>query len=232
MDQQQKVLYVVFSVIVVVVAVCAIAVVFLLPPQEVVIQDESVPGSREARTETFDPSTWVQDGENVPEFTPEEPDDGIIVIGASDDNGTAGAEGTSAGSISIVQADEASAAKQIPTSVPTAADIEKPSAPPLRSSQASSSASAKPRTVRTVEYWIQAGSFTSRSRAEASQDELKKSGFNCLITSKTVGGTNHFRLRLGPYEDKNEADKFLGWIRGLDNYSGSYVTEVYTQKTL
>ena len=233
MAQQQKILYGVFTIIIVLAVVCVAAVIFFLPSSpEVTVNDDTQDTANAAKTDTFDPSTWVQNGETVPEFNAQEPDDGIIVIGVED-----------AGKQPEKTAEQSEKAKPdaAVVSVPSARDIETPANPPRQTSVARSTSGASgsvpqsapaKKTVRAVEYWIQAGSYTSRSRAENSQTELKKQGFSGVITTKEIGGVNHYRLRFGPYEDKNEADKFLGWIRGIKNYEGSYRSEVYVQKTL
>ncbi|MBN2508933.1 MAG: SPOR domain-containing protein [Spirochaetales bacterium] len=235
---QQKILYGVFTLVIVLAVVCVLALAFI-PSTPVVVEEDSPQTPDQARTETYDPSTWVQNGDTVPDFKPLEPDDGVIVIGVEEPDAVKDAEQKPEAAALVTKENNESAPL---LSVPSARDIKTPPAPPKQTASrptASAAASAAPRqtapvkrAVRAVEYWIQAGSFTSRSRAEESQSELKKNGFVCLITSKTVDGINYYRLRLGPYENKNEAEKFLGWIRGLERFGQSYISEVYVQKTL
>jgi len=96
----------------------------------------------------------------------------------------------------------------------------------------SSVAAPAPRKVNVLEYWIQAGSYSSKSRAESSGKILLDKGFPNLITIKTVNNDDFFRVRMGPYSSKGEAEKFLSWVKKIDSYEKSYISEVYVQKTV
>ena len=86
---------------------------------------------------------------------------------------------------------------------------------------------AKPAVVN--EYWIQVASFTSISHAEDVLDQLKEKGLSPVITSKTVKEDTYYRVRIGPYANKDEAEKFLAWIKKLDAYTESYISLVPRQ---
>ena len=90
----------------------------------------------------------------------------------------------------------------------------------------------QPRSVRVTLFWIQAGSYLSRSRAEEANVSLAKAGVTGRITSVNVSGETYFRVRIGPYEAKAEADKFLTWLKDIESFEGSYISEVYTTKTV
>jgi cell division protein FtsN len=99
---------------------------------------------------------------------------------------------------------------------------------------AAQQAPAKPatRTVRGTEYWIQAGSYTSQTRAEQVKEKLQAKGIKSRIVSKDVQGQNYFRVRIGPYENREEAEKFLAWIKEMQDFEGSYISQVYVEKTI
>jgi DedD protein len=88
------------------------------------------------------------------------------------------------------------------------------------------------RTVGVTEYWIQTGSYTSRSRADLIKKELDELGLNGRILSKDINGTQYYRVRVGPYEDKAEADKFLAWVKDREQFQQSYISQVYRKKTV
>lgn len=90
---------------------------------------------------------------------------------------------------------------------------------------------ATPVTETGVEYWIQVGSFTKTSQAEDTKRVLAAKGVTSVIQTKDVAGTNYFRVRIGPYANKPEAEKFLDWITNLSDYSGSYISEVAYSRT-
>jgi cell division protein FtsN len=106
--------------------------------------------------------------------------------------------------------------------------------PPAAEAQPSMEQAPAPvsRTVTVKEYWIQAGSYTSRTRADRIKDELYELGLSGRILSKDVDGTQYYRVRIGPYSQKAEADKFLTWVKEKDNFENSYISEVYRKKTI
>lgn len=106
-----------------------------------------------------------------------------------------------------------------------AAPASKAPAPP-------SSQAPKPKTVTVTEWWIQASSPTSRTRAESLQAELARQGLSSVITLKDVDGTTHYRVRIGPYTTEKEA---LGWrdrIRALPDCAEAYVSKTTVQRTM
>ncbi len=105
-----------------------------------------------------------------------------------------------------------------------AAAVSKPAAPERITEK-------KPTTITKKEYEIQVGSYKTRNYAESINNQLKKLGFPGLIRTRDIGGVTYYRVRLGPYSNENEAQKFLSWIRDIDGLGESYisqVTRVYT----
>lgn len=101
--------------------------------------------------------------------------------------------------------------KPRPTPVP------KPTTPPRR-------------LERVTEYWIQAGSFQSRSKADALNEKLVEHGFQGQVKTREVNSSTYYRVRIGPYQNKKEAEKFLEWLKVLDGMQRSFITEVYSNK--
>ncbi|ULQ59366.1 SPOR domain-containing protein [Brucepastera parasyntrophica] len=93
----------------------------------------------------------------------------------------------------------------------------KPPAPP-----------AKPVTV--TEYWIQTGSFSNKLNAEKARDKLTARYLNAEIFTKEVNSSTTYRVRVGPYKTKAEADYWLGTVKDMPDFSGSYVSEVKTKQ--
>ncbi|MDA8427323.1 MAG: SPOR domain-containing protein, partial [Treponema sp.] len=71
--------------------------------------------------------------------------------------------------------------------------------------------------VRVTEYWIQAASFTSRDRADELKRELARKGIASLITVKDMAGTSWYRVRVGPYSIKAEAESWLAKVQSVPN---------------
>jgi DedD protein len=92
-------------------------------------------------------------------------------------------------------------------------------------------AQAKTVPKKTVtEYWIQAGSFASKQNAEKARETLAGRYINAEIFTKDAAGGTSYRVRVGPYQTKTEAEYWLGTIKELPGYAGSFVTEVKTRK--
>jgi cell division septation protein DedD len=93
-------------------------------------------------------------------------------------------------------------------------------------------APSTPRTVKVVEYWIQTGSYKSQSKAEDLADLLADKGLAGRIFSYTSGGSTFFRVRIGPYTNKEEANKFLGIVKGIQGLEASYISAVAGTRTI
>ncbi len=89
-----------------------------------------------------------------------------------------------------------------------------------------------PKEVRVTEYWIQTGSYQSRSRAELVAGKLSEQGLPGRITTRDLGGTAYFRVRIGPYLDRGEAEKFLNWIKSLEGFESSYISQLASRRTI
>jgi cell division protein FtsN len=118
-------------------------------------------------------------------------------------------------------------------------------APPERAGAGAGAAAAKasqkkavaasaprPKAVSVTEYWIQAGSFSSYSRADEVTRRLEERGLAARTTTRDLNGKTHFRVRVGPYTSKAEAEKFLGWIRELKGFETSYISMVASRRTM
>ena len=89
---------------------------------------------------------------------------------------------------------------------------------------------APKRTKHVIEYWIQAGSFTKRSSADDLTEKLAEHGFQAQVRTRELDGITYYRVRIGPYENKKEAEKFLDWIKVLEGMQESYISQITTDK--
>lgn len=98
-------------------------------------------------------------------------------------------------------------------------------------SKPAKAAPAKTKTpVAVTEYWIQTGSFASKLNAEKARESLTKRALKAEIFTKEVSGATNYRVRVGPYTAKSEADYWLGTIKDVAEFKGSYISEVKTKK--
>lgn len=90
--------------------------------------------------------------------------------------------------------------------------------------------SKKAQTKTVTEYWIQTGSFASKLNAEKVRSSLTAKYLAAEIFTKQVSGKMTYRVRVGPYANKKEADYWLGTLRDSPDFKGSYVSEVKARR--
>jgi cell division septation protein DedD len=129
---------------------------------------------------------------------------------------------------------DALAAAAVPKDVPAAAPV--PSVTAL-SSKAREAAASKPVTpkpdTRTTtvaavkpatsnQYWIQAGSFASKNKADNARVELESAKIPVEVFTHTVpNGTIMYRVRVGPYTSESEAVYWQTQIGQIKNFEGT-----------
>lgn len=99
---------------------------------------------------------------------------------------------------------------------------------PVPTPKPSSKPTVQEYTVR--EFWIQAASYKSRTRAQYLIETLAAEGITARITTKTVQGKSFYRVRIGPYTSEQEAKKFLMWVQGISELENSYISVVYAKR--
>jgi cell division protein FtsN len=133
-------------------------------------------------------------------------------------------------------AQAAPAAKSAPAarpSTPAAAPRPKPSTPAQTASSAPAARST-PTPASTVKaavqapanrnnYWVQTGSFSTKTRAEGAKDMLAAKGITPIIENRDVNGKTFFRVRVGPYTSQNEADYWLSLIKNINGFEDSQI---------
>ncbi len=193
----------------------------------------------------FDPIEWMRSSENYPGLREpqesagekKEQEESFIVVYGQDDSGE---DSEQEPPVAPQQQEKDSAKEERPSTDPapqesvsdsqTAAKEVPEKKKREETTQEQKRYEGTEKTIRTVEYWIQTGSYTSKSRAEQVRDELEKKGFTSRITVKDVEGEQYFRVRIGPYKHEQEAEKFLKWVKEIEKFEKSYVSQVYSEK--
>ncbi|AEF84229.1 sporulation repeat domain protein [Treponema primitia ZAS-2] len=103
------------------------------------------------------------------------------------------------------------------TSAPAAAPARQPTAAPSTVASVPSPSKARDN------YWVQTGSFSTKVRAEGVRETLSGKGITSLIENREVEGKTYFRVRVGPYTSKNEADYWLALIKSINGFEESQV---------
>lgn len=81
-----------------------------------------------------------------------------------------------------------------------------------------------PKAYPNIKYWIQVFSTNNRDRASTIQNELDTQGIKAVIVTKNINNDIYYRLRIGPYYNKDEGNKFLEWIRRNKKYQDAYIS--------
>jgi cell division septation protein DedD len=81
--------------------------------------------------------------------------------------------------------------------------------------------------TRGREYWIQVLSSPNRDRVENLKKGLATRGWAGRITVKNLNGIDYYRLRYGPFNQSDEANKFLGFVKAVKGLESSYTVEEY-----
>lgn len=76
-------------------------------------------------------------------------------------------------------------------------------------------------------YWVQVFSTGNRNKAYSIKSEFEKRGITMLVVTKTINNKLYYRLRIGPYYNKSEGNKFLQWVRKIDVYKDAYLAINY-----
>lgn len=91
----------------------------------------------------------------------------------------------------------------------------------------------EPRRIRVTEHWIQLISSPNKERVDLVRERLREEySLGARLTTKEVDSATYYRLRLGPYDDRGEAEKFLSWIRDIDGFAEAYISEEYPLRTV
>ncbi|HEY9595659.1 MAG TPA: SPOR domain-containing protein [Spirochaetia bacterium] len=83
---------------------------------------------------------------------------------------------------------------------------------------------------RTNQYWIQTGSYKSQTKAEDLVAMLAGKGLTGRLFSTTANNDTFYRVRIGPYASKAEAEKFLGIVKQLQGLEASFISMVPAKK--
>jgi DedD protein len=74
-------------------------------------------------------------------------------------------------------------------------------------------------------YWIQTGSFANKAWAEEAQKKLDAKGITSVIENREVNGAVWYRVRMGPYTSKDEAEFWQKLVVTIDGFQNSQVWE-------
>lgn len=80
------------------------------------------------------------------------------------------------------------------------------------------------REIRESAYWVQVIASSNVSTAEAVRDNLAGRGLPARVMTQNTGEEIVYRVRLGAFDTKDEAENYAGTVREIDGFGDSYVT--------
>jgi len=223
--ERNRVLWVIFSISLFLVVVLAGGLYLLRPVSK---QDAQVSAEETPSIRGFDAFEYVRGKSELPGLT-EEPEEMVIIVGEREEAPTQEPPVRPEETKTIIPVPEKAIepaprvvsrpkATRPAATVPVTRPVQKPAPQPA------------PREVSVTEYWIQAGSYTSTSRAQEVAQALEDQGLVSKITTRALSGKIYYRVRIGPYQNKPEAEKFLGWVKAVKGFESSYISMVYTKR--
>lgn len=247
--EQNKVLMIIVSVAIFFAAIVGVGVALLYP------RGDSADLVAEGRaTEEFDPIEYVRRPEQAPLTEAEEEDPVIIVYGDREE----GAEDTGDTTVSTETPPSSERTITVEPARPTGDDaVEEPMAPEVTETRESPAVTTsdtestapttgeaiatgrsvpdrrpEPRRIRVTEYWIQLIASPNRDRVEQVRGTLADYSLGGRVTTRDVDGELYYRLRVGPYSNQDEAEKFLSWIQDIEGFENAYISEEYPLRTV
>ncbi len=147
----------------------------------------------------FDPISWARDGAEYPPLQVAEDTQGDFV-----------ADYTGNGVIPDDEPTEPVVTKQPAAISPPSQPIAEP-APTFRE-------------VRENAYWVQVIASRNVSTAENIRDNLAKRGLPAHLMTQETGAEIVYRVRLGAFDTKDEAENYAGTMQKINGFADSYVT--------
>lgn len=244
--EQKKLLLVFVSVGVFLVIVLGAGILFFKPPSKPALGATSFTAPKPSAPASADPTEWVRNPQAVSGLqqpaaeNPSARGDVIIIYGERP-TGTPPASASSTATVTPdggLRVDVAvpqtptppapAAAPETRTATVTATSSSTAPAAEIKKTAAAKKPAAAPKQpAKTGDaFWIQTGSFSAKARADAAKETLGAKGISSLVETKEVSGKTFFRVRVGPYSSKNEADYWLSLVKTIDGFGGSYVSQV------
>ena len=80
------------------------------------------------------------------------------------------------------------------------------------------------------DFWVQTGAFSTIATAETVKESLATKGITSIIENRDVEGRTVYRVRVGPYTSKNEADYWLSLIKTIGGFEESQIRQTQSRR--
>ena len=109
------------------------------------------------------------------------------------------------------------------TSSRTTSDTSSSTGSAQPSTQVTKPTSSQTAQAKQTHYWIQVASFSTKIKAEDMQRKLTEKSLTSYLISSTVNGKTWYRVRIGPYPSKADAERWLTTIKKLPDCSDAFI---------
>lgn len=116
-------------------------------------------------------------------------------------------------------------ASTVPARTREKTDASAPAEPPAIQSPSGDSDSQGGHAVAQSGWFVQAGSFVKRANATRLTESLKDSDFNAFMVEAVSGGRTVYRVRVGPLDARNEAEKLAPRVAAASGGDTEVVSE-------
>lgn len=215
--ENKKLLWIAVAVVVVVIVLAGTAVAFFYPRQGRATAPATVGNT--AAPKAADPQDYL----SAPQLEPSAVldtgtgDNGdVIVIYGDKPEGLSAKPGEGEAAIAATATAASPTAATPAEKPPVAASPAKPAVKPAPKPAATPAAVSAPKALPpSSQYWVQAGSFSSRGKADELKDVLGKKGLSGLVTVTEINGKTWYRVRVGPYVSNSEASGWLTRVKAI-----------------
>ena len=215
----QRILWAVVAVSLLVIIVLAGGLYFLRPRGA----EATEVSMADADESTFDPFEYVRSDQETPglQETTESPRQVTLVVGDVQSQASGESPTTSRASTPQTSQTVPTPAVVTPATVTRSpASVSQAPVPAATPATPAPAPAPAPRATGDFQYWIQVGSFSSRSRADDLHGLLADLGYAGRITTHDTDGVTMHRVRIGPIGSRPEADLVLGKLRTTNEMDG------------
>lgn len=90
---------------------------------------------------------------------------------------------------------------------------------------AAATAVAKTATPPAGDFWIQAGSFSVKDNADSLKATIQAKNLPAIVGVKDINGKSYYTVKIGPYQSREEATKWLSAVKAVEGAGKSFVTQ-------
>lgn len=214
--EQSRILWIVLSALTVIAIVVAAGIFFFFPSSDDDSGQALLSSINTEQGRDFDHIEYVRNADGYPEMVKPEATESQFAV-----DGEASAETPNAVDATAEPETAEEESNVVEVKPPTVKAVEQkkeiPVPPVVRKKETMK--------ISVTVYWIQVGSYNDLTKAEEVRSYLLTKDISCEIQTRAVDGKTYYRVRIGAFQSKGEADRFLDPIKNMKNFEDSYVVQ-------